>query len=252
MEHSEMKKVIEAILFASGRPLSVGEIRAAFDEEVSTGMIHEILELLKGEYEQQGRAFRLVEVGGGYQLRTGLEWAPWLRKLEQKRPPRLSVPALETLAIVAYRQPVTRPELEEVRGVDSGGVLKGLLDRRLVRVIGKKDEPGCPLIYATTPEFLSTFGLKDLSDLPSPKDFEERAVAAVSAARENEVEPLFEDTSSLALRLSEMDDEEKEAFNLLEKGLKDLKDIEKGLEGLNEEQPLGGSPLGESPLDKEG
>jgi len=120
-----------------------------------------------------GRGVELREVAGGYQLRTRPELGPWLARLETQRPVRFSRPALEALAIVAYRQPVTRAEIEEVRGVDCGGVLKSLLDKGLVRIVGKKDVPGRPLLYGTSRRFLEAFGLASLGELPSLKDIEE-------------------------------------------------------------------------------
>ena len=121
-------------------------------------------------YEREGRGLRLVHVAGGYQLRTPAEHGPWIRRLLRERPPRLSRPMLETLAIVAYRQPCTRMEVEAIRGVDVDAVLSNLLDRRLVRVVGRKDAPGRPLLYATTREFLEVFGLPDLDALPTLRE----------------------------------------------------------------------------------
>jgi segregation and condensation protein B len=114
-----------------------------------------------------------VEVAGGYQLRTKPENSPWIFKMNKARPVRLSRASLETLAIVAYRQPITRPEIDEIRGVDSGPVLRTLLERSLVRILGKREEAGSPLIYGTTKDFLSFFGLRNLSDLPSLREYTE-------------------------------------------------------------------------------
>jgi segregation and condensation protein B len=120
----------------------------------------------------------LVEVAGGYQLTTKQECAPWIRRLEEIRTAsRLSKPALETIAIIAYKQPITRPEIEEIRGVDTAGVIKTLLERRLIKIAGRREAVGRPLLYGTTKEFLEYFGLRDLSGLPSLKEFKEVAQA---------------------------------------------------------------------------
>ena len=124
-------------------------------------------------YGAGARGVMLEEVAGGYQLRTPKEHALYVRKLLAAKPPRLSRPLLETLAIIAYRQPVTRPEIEQLRGVDSGGVLETLLERRLVRLAGRKEAPGRPIMYATSAEFLAVFGLRDLEGLPDLEEFKE-------------------------------------------------------------------------------
>ncbi|HEX7128398.1 MAG TPA: SMC-Scp complex subunit ScpB, partial [Thermodesulfobacteriota bacterium] len=142
----------------------------AAPEEVASALAQ--LEL---DYQSPERALTLVQVAGGYQLRTRPEMAPWLRRFLAVKPLRFTQAARETLAIVAYRQPVTRGDIEDIRGVDSGGVLKALLDRKLVRIVGRKDIPGRPLLYGTTPEFLEHFGLKDLSQLPTLKEFTDLA-----------------------------------------------------------------------------
>ncbi|MBU2490405.1 MAG: SMC-Scp complex subunit ScpB [Proteobacteria bacterium] len=170
-----MKYVVESLLFAAGEP--VGEDQLL---EVVPGASAEDVRLalaeIRDEYEARGGGFFLEEVAGGFQLRTRPEFAPYIRKLSQGQPARLSRAALETLAIVAYRQPVMRAEIEHVRGVDSGGVLRMLLEKDLLRVLGKKDLPGRPLVYATSKRFLEVFGLKDLSELPSLRDMEELGV----------------------------------------------------------------------------
>jgi segregation and condensation protein B len=121
----------------------------------------------------------LKEVAGGYQFRTRPEHTEWIKKLIQPRPPRLSKAALETLAIIAYKQPLIRSDIEHIRGVDCGGVIRALLERKLIRVLGRKEIPGRPLIYATTKRFLEVFDLKDLKDLPTPKEIDEMGQALV-------------------------------------------------------------------------
>ncbi len=128
---------------------------------------------MKQERSDEGSGVDLAEVAGGWQFRTKAENSPWIFKLNKTRPVRLSRAALETLAIVAYRQPVTRPEVDEIRGVDSGPVLRNLLERNLVKILGKREEPGNPLIYGTTKDFLEFFGLNTLNDLPSLREYTE-------------------------------------------------------------------------------
>jgi len=167
----EIKPILEALLFVHPHPLSVEELRKAFPEwrkEEIEGALRELTE----EYEKMGRAFHLVEVAGGYQFRTRPEYASWIKRLRKVRPMKLSRAALEALAVVAYRQPVTRAEVEEIRGVDSGWVLGSLLEKGLIHPIGRKETVGRPLLYGTTKKFLETFGLKDLKDLPTLKEIE--------------------------------------------------------------------------------
>jgi len=164
-----LKGLIEALVFVSDHPITVAEIAktAGADKRLVRALAGE----LAGEYASRG--IRFEEVAGGYLFRTSAAFAPFVRDVAGKKPVRMSRAQLETLAIVAYRQPITRPEVDDVRGVDSGPVMKMLLDRELVRILGKKDEPGRPLLYGTTPAFLEFFGLKSLKDLPSLREFTE-------------------------------------------------------------------------------
>jgi segregation and condensation protein B len=189
VEEEHLKSILEGLLFAAGEPVTVARLQAAL-EDPSRAEIQQALAAMTAEYAAHNRGLRLEEVAGGYQLRTLKEHAPYVRKLLAARPPRLSRPLLETVAIIAYRQPITRPELEQLRGVDSGGVLETLLERRLIKIAGRKEAPGRPLIYATTPEFLETFGLKDLEGLPDLKEFQEieRAVEHAEAGPVESVE----------------------------------------------------------------
>jgi segregation and condensation protein B len=158
--------VVEAMLFASDVPLEAERIREVLDLEnvaAARGLVEELI----ARYEGEPRGLAIVEVGGGYRMVTRPELAPWLVRLARARTRvRLSRPALETLAIVAYKQPVSRPELDAVRGVNSEAVLDNLLERRLIRIGGRKEAPGRPFLYETTREFLVAFGLRDLTDLP--------------------------------------------------------------------------------------
>ena len=165
-----LKSILESLIFASDKPLTVKQLKR-LTGSTAAEQLREALKALEEEYE--GRGINLVQLSGGYLFRTNPEHADWVRKLLTGRPPRVTQAMLETLAIVAYRQPVTRPELEDIRGVDSGGTLRVLLQRRLVRIVGKKEEPGRPLLYGTTRQFLEFFNLKDLKDLPTLKEFTE-------------------------------------------------------------------------------
>lgn len=169
ISRAHLKSVVESLVFVADSPLSAVQIgRAAHAKKAE---IEELLEELREEY--RGRGIELAEVGGGWQLRTPAVNAPFVRSLVSARPVRLTRAQLETLAIISYRQPVTRPEVDEIRGVDSGSALKILLDRNLVRILGKKEEAGRPMIYGTTAHFLEFFGMKALSDLPTLKEFSE-------------------------------------------------------------------------------
>ena len=158
--------VVEALLFASDTPVEADRIAEVLDLE-SPAAAREVVEALRARLEAEGRALQVIEVGGGFRLVTRPDVAPWLVKLARSRTrSRLSRPALETLAIIGYRQPVSRPEVDAVRGVNSEAVLDNLLERRMIRIAGRKESPGRPFLYETTREFLVAFGLRDLGDLP--------------------------------------------------------------------------------------
>ena len=165
----ELKFIIESFLFVSEEPLTFDKMKSALPS-TDVKAIKEALQTLTDEYDQRNGGICLVEVAGGYQLRTRPEYAEWVRKIIQPSAQRLSPAALETLAIVAYKQPIMRSDIEHIRGVDAGGILRMLLDRKLIRIQGRKEIPGRPLIYGTTRHFLELFGLKDIKDLPSPRD----------------------------------------------------------------------------------
>ncbi len=173
LEDQELKSAIEALLFISGSPLPLDNLGTIF-EEATKEQIEAQLEMLRQECETRGSGLMLAEVAGGYQLTTRPEYAGWIRKFKSsKGPTKLSRPALETLAIVSYKQPITRMEVEAIRGVNVGGIIRNLMERRLVKIVGKKDVPGKPMLYGTSMEFLNYFGLKDLSALPTLKEFQE-------------------------------------------------------------------------------
>jgi segregation and condensation protein B len=169
----ELTPLVEALIFAADGPIKAERMAEAL--EVDQADVRVAIAALEEDYAEHPRGFFLQEVAGGYQLRTRPEYADFLRRLGHSRPFKFSRPALESLAIIAYRQPVTRSEVEYLRGVDSGSVLKTLLEKRLIRILGKKDVPGKPMIYGTTREFLELFGLSDLSALPTLREFSELA-----------------------------------------------------------------------------
>ena len=173
IEDVRLKSAIESLLFVAGNPVTLDRLKSALDD-VNVTQIEKQLEVLRLEYEARNSGIMLVEVAGGYQLATRPENATWIRNFRSvKTSSRLSRPALETLAIVAYKQPITRAEVESLRGVNVGGIVRNLMERRLVKIVGKKDVPGKPMLYGTTQEFLQYFGLKDLSSLPTLKEFQE-------------------------------------------------------------------------------
>ena len=173
LQDHELKSALEAVLFISGSPLSPDRLSSIF-EEASKEQIEAQLGILRQECETRGSGLMLVEVAGGDQLTTRPEHAGWVRKISStKGPTKLSRPALETLAIISYKQPITRMEVEAIRGVNVGGLVRNLMERRLVKIVGKKDVPGKPMLYGTTMEFLNYFGLKDLSALPTLREFQE-------------------------------------------------------------------------------
>ena len=170
----DLKNIIESLLFVAEEPLTLDRIKDVLELD-DRKQIREALHDLQADYESRTGAFVLREVAGGFQFRSRPEYVPWIRKLIQPKPARLSKAALETLAIIAYKQPVIRSDIEHLRGVDCGGVLRMLLERNLIRVLGRKEIPGRPIIYATTKQFLEVFDLKNLKDLPTPKEIEDLA-----------------------------------------------------------------------------
>jgi segregation and condensation protein B len=168
---AELPQVVEALLLASQAPLSMAQLKIVTG--MSADALSGALEQLSERYQDRVSGIVLVEAAGGWVFRTSERQKLFVRRLLGVKPQRLTRAALETLALVAYRQPVTRPEIEDVRGVDCGAVLKALLERRLLKIIGKKEEPGRPLLYGTSKEFLEVFGLKSLTSLPTLREFQE-------------------------------------------------------------------------------
>ena len=185
----ELRRIIEALLFASPEPLSVARIKSIL-QGVETEEVTQALESLKDEYGQESRSFQMVEIGGGYQLATKPDYSVFVGKLVESRTrQRLSKAAMETLAVVAYKQPVVRSIIEGIRGVNADGVLRTLMERDLIRIVGRGDGPGRPLLFGTTREFLLQFGLNKLSDLPGMKEIE-----ALVGGKDGGEPPAEEDT----------------------------------------------------------
>jgi segregation and condensation protein B len=171
MPEDNVKSVIEALLFSSERPLTLEQVKKVLDG-VETDQIRRTLEELHSEYEASNRGIRVIEVAGGFQMITAPAFSTFLKKLyKQRRVERLSKPALETLAIIAYKQPVTKLEIESLRNVNVDGVIGNLLDKNLVRIAGRRKAPGRPYVFATSRQFLEYFGLKSLEELPKMEDF---------------------------------------------------------------------------------
>ena len=250
MELPLLRKILEAMLFAVSHPISLNDVLEIFDRVALEGTaidrdaVRETWHGLVKDWSSPAGGIILQEVAGGYQLRTAPEASSWVQAMSAERPSRLSQPALETLSIVAYRQPITRAEIEHVRGVDTGGVLRGLLDRRLIRIVGKKEEPGRPLMYGSTDEFLELFGLKSLAELPTLKAREElERLRQAEIDREggealltqedvaipspsNLLSRIWNDESALA-RQSQWKEEEEEALGALEDHLTSVGHLEK-------------------------
>lgn len=172
MESERLKAILESLLLAADGPVSADRLRDAVGE-IPRKEVTDALGELRREYEETGRGLRLAEVANGYQLRTPSEHAEFVRRLTAVKPARMSRATLETLAIIAYRQPVTRAEIEEIRGVNVDGVVSTLLERRMIRIVARKDVAGKPFLYGTTREFLEAFDLKDLKSLPTLQEMEE-------------------------------------------------------------------------------
>ncbi|MDP2927207.1 MAG: SMC-Scp complex subunit ScpB [Candidatus Omnitrophota bacterium] len=187
MEENNLKSAVEALIFASERPITTEQIKKVLGD-LDTPSINKIITELKNEYEAQNRGIRVVEIAGGFQMITNSNFAPFLKKLFKNRySDKLSKPALESLAIVAYKQPLTKSEIESLRNVNVDGVVKSLIDKNLIRICGRKKIPGRPFVFSTTREFLEHFGLKSLADLPKMEDF---TVLAQQQEAHDAIEPI--------------------------------------------------------------
>lgn len=275
MEPSQLKAILEAIFFMAPEPISVNELKKVLnlgppspcgmelegggteednvlaqlqarqeqlEGEVSVLEIKEAISQIQADYQNNpSKGFELVSVAKGYQFRTKEAMGPYLKKLYKLPKPRLSSPSMETLAIIAYKQPINRAKIEEVRGVDSGGVLKTLLERDLIRIIGRSEEPGRPILYGTTKAFLETFTLQSLSDLPSLQELAslegEKGSSNVeedseSSQTDEEVAQASGDEDSGEI----LDDESGELINELENSIRHLKDVEKNVFGTSDKE----------------
>ncbi len=237
----ELKNLIECLIFVSGKGITSEEISTILTAvpngpQPTCPELQQALKTLQEEWEKRGGGIQLLEVAGGYEFRSFPDYAPWIRELNRPKPQRLTFPSVETLALVAYRQPVTRSDIESVRGVDSGGVLRTLLERRLIRIVGRKEEAGRPLLYATTKEFLELFGLQNLSDLPPLEEFEER-IKAEAGKNAPGGEISLGDLISPLDEEGPLEGEDQKVLDQLDESLKDLKEVEKGIQTEEEKPP---------------
>jgi segregation and condensation protein B len=178
VEDSQWKAILEELIFFSESPLTLDRMKEVLGG-VNKRELQRLLAEMMEDYRKAERGITLEEVAEGFQFRTRAEFGEWVRKLKKVKTTALSQPSLETLAIIAYRQPVVRMDIEKIRGVDSGGVLRTLLEKKMIKIIGKKDVPGKPIVYGTSKRFLEVFGLKDLSELPTLKDLDSLGPASM-------------------------------------------------------------------------
>jgi len=213
MEENNFKSAVEALIFASDKPITLEQLKKVLGVTDNT-IVNKIIDELKADYETQGRGIRVVDVAGGFQMNTNTAFAPFLKKLFKNRyNERLSRQALESLAIIAYKQPLTKAEIELLRNVNVDGVMKSLLDKNLIRICGRKKIPGRPFVFGTTREFLEYFGLNSVKDLPKIEEF---TALAVKKEEESDIEPIIEPineepvTAPLAESLIQVDPEVKQ------------------------------------------
>ena len=201
MNKDELKPIVDSLIFASDSPLTIQRMKQIIEEvskeQLSNKDIKEIIEAINNDNRHSQRGFYLQEVAGGYQYRTRPNYAAWVKKLTKAKPFRLTQSTLETLAIIAYKQPVIRAEIEKVRGVDSGGIIKNLLEKGQIKILGRKNIPGRPFLFGTTKRFLEVFGLEKLSDMPTLKEFENLDESAVLALlSDNNSENIIENSDN--------------------------------------------------------
>jgi segregation and condensation protein B len=245
-----VRTLVETLLFLAEKPITVEEIRQASGVEAER--IEKALDQLSGHYREGPCGVVLHEVAGGWQLRSSPDNSAFARRFLKVKPQRLTRAALETLAIIAYRQPVTRPEVEEIRGVDCGAVVKALLDRKLLKILGKKEEPGRPILYGTSREFLEFFALKDLASLPTLREFHELSEEhreIVEKQPEQPIAGLVESLSdpSLVAELDARKAESDAALDQLEKALEVADTVSRAAEAA-----LAPTPGQETPDDHQG
>ena len=189
MEENNFRAAIEALIFASDKPLTIEQMKKVLGG-LDTASVVKSIDELKAEYETQNRGLRIIEIAGGYQMITSSAFAPFLKKLFKYRfSDKLSKPALESLAIIAYKQPLTKSEIESLRNVNVDGVMKSLIEKNLIRICGRKKIPGRPFVFGTTRQFLEHFGLKSLDDLPKMDEF---TAMTKELEEKTNIEPILE------------------------------------------------------------
>lgn len=187
MEENNLKSALEALIFASDKPVTIEQLKKVLGIS-DAALLRKAIDELKSEYEAQGRGLRVIEIAGGFQMIASAEFSSFLKKLFKNRSSeKLSKPALESLAIIAYKQPLTKSEIESLRNVNVDGVMKSLLEKDLIRICGRKKIPGRPFVFGTTRIFLEHFGLKSLDDLPKMDDFTAMAKEAEDKAEIEEI-----------------------------------------------------------------
>lgn len=206
MDREEAKRIVEALLFVSDKPVSIDALKDVL-KEVEPTEVRAIIEDLNKEYASSGRSFSIKEIAGGFQMLTDPVFSKWISSLYKRPPDRLTGPSLETLAIIAYKQPLTRSELEAIRGVNVDGVLRTLEDRGLIRTRGRLETAGRPILYGTTNEFLAHFGLKSLDELPKLKEFQESDLDFVREKEKHEI--IDTNTGKLQTEEEKIDEPEK-------------------------------------------
>jgi segregation and condensation protein B len=203
MERNRKKSIIESLLFVSEKPLTHRVIETVFEKEYQKDEVEEIINEIKNDFKNSDRGLKLLEVSNGWQIRTKEENLNWLKKLENIKPIRLSQASLEVLAIIAYKQPITKAEIDKIRGVDSYHLLKTLMEKNLAKISGRADYPGRPLLYTTSKDFLEIFGLSDLMELPSEKEIKELVPEDISS--ENFIEKTGESLRELVSEKSSVE-----------------------------------------------
>lgn len=203
IEDDQLTSIVESVLFSTDKPMSIAHMKQAFKgTKVKAKQIRRALDLLAVEYAGANRGVTLEEVNGGYQLRTKMDNMTYLRRMVKARPFKLSGPALEVIAIAAYKQPVTKSEIDSIRGVESGHLLRGLMEKGLVNFAGKSDLPGKPMLYATTRKFLEIFGLRNIRELPSLSEIDELIPEGIGQVEEKK-EKLEDITGDLSMQVGD-------------------------------------------------
>lgn len=225
MERNRKKSIIESLLFVVDKPLTHRIIENIFEKEYFKDEVEEIINEIKINLEQSDRGLKLVEVSEGWQFRTKEENLDWLKKLENIKPIRLSQASLEVLAIIAYKQPITKAEIDKIRGVDSYHLLKTLMGKNLAKISGRADYPGRPLLYVTSKDFLEIFGLADLRDLPSEKEIKELVPEDISSENfiEKTGESLRELVEESSVEITNIDEETEVVLDELKEIGKEMK-----------------------------